>query len=105
MCSCLDSLFSSCHSPFTVVMQMVFVDQEEEQRVSALQGQLQKSADEVASLTVDLKVAHSSLQVKQAPITLSDCDRCEARGCTLASCCTALLHCVLAMQVAVTYLA
>ena len=86
-------------------MQTAFVVQEQEQRFSALQGQLQQSADEVAGLNMDLKVAHSSLQVKQALTTLSDCDRCEARGCTLASCCTAPLHCLLAMQVAVTYFA
>ena len=69
--------------------------QEQEQHVSALQEQLQKSADEVAALTLDLKVAHSSLQVKQAPITLSDCDVCEGHGCI----CSKLLYCTVSLYI------
>lgn len=93
-CSCLGSLSTLLHNPFTAVMQTAFAVQEQEQRISALQAQLQKRADEVASLTLEVRAAQSSVQVRQAPVARFSCDGCEAHGCIISKLlyCTASLY-------------
>ena len=103
ICSCLNSMFSFRYTQITAVVQMAFAVQAQEQRISALQRQLQKKADEVARLTLELTVAQSSIQVKK--VTWFDGGGCEAGGCILAGFCTALLHCSSAMQVTELYFA
>ena len=90
-CSCLNSTFSFRHNQITAVVQMAFVVQAQGQRISALQRQLQKKADEVARLTLELTLAQSSTQVKE--VTWFDGGGCEAGSCISAGllCCTAVL--------------